>query len=50
MNTLLLFNSDRSRKTDDIVEPSLDWGTGVRRKRSSSDPNDDHPSGTFLYR
>ncbi len=50
MTTLVLFNSERSRKSDEIVQASMDWGTGQRRKRSSSDPNSDHASGTFLYR
>ena len=50
MTTLILFNSERSRQPDEVVQASLDWGTGQRRKRSNSDPNGDHPSGTFLHR
>ncbi len=48
MTSLILFKSERSQPND-IVEASLDWGTGQRRTRSSSDPDSVHPSGTFLY-
>ena len=49
MTSLELFNSERSSKADDIVRPNLDWGTGQRRKRPSSEPSFDNASGTFLY-
>jgi hypothetical protein len=49
MTSLILFNSERSQKVDDVVQPSLDWGTGKRHTRSNSDPDSAHVSGTFLY-
>jgi hypothetical protein len=48
MTTLILFNSERSQP-DDFVKANLDWGTGQRHTRSSSDPDAVHPPGTYLY-
>lgn len=49
MTTLVLFNSEHSQNSDDIVKPGFDWGTGQRRTRSHSVSDSTHAPGTYLY-